>query len=466
MQIWTAEEAAKATGGKLHGSSDWAAFSISIDSRFTRKGDLFIALRGTKSDGHDYIREAFLKGASAVMAERLPNNFPESSPVLLVDDCITALRKLAEYRRAESEAKIIAVTGSVGKTSTKEMLNVAFSSLGITHVSAGNNNNEIGVPLSIAKMPKDTEFGIFEVGMNHAGEISPLSKLLKPHLAIITTIAEVHMEFFHNLEGIADAKAEIFDGLEKDAFAVINRDTEFFDKLSKIARKKGVKEIISFGEDFTSDIRLVDHNSSSSGSAVHCKAGFDEFSYNISARGKHVAINSLAVLAAVKALGHNLHDAAESLSSFTSQKGRGQILHSDINGGKITIIDESYNASPVAVRAALSNLGDIECQGRRIAVIGDMLELGEKSQAMHESLAPDILHNGIDVVFTVGEMSKHLLRKLPDAKKGESFSTSSEAMNALERFLKAGDVILIKASNGIGLGKLVEELARSKADAL
>ena len=247
MIVWTADEAQKATYCKLLGQDNWEAMGISIDSRVVKKGDLFIALKGLKSDGHDYIREAFLKGAAAVMVEHLPPNFSTLSPVMMVDNCLDALYRMAIYRRIQSRAKIIAVTGSVGKTSTKEMLNVAFSNFGLTHYSFGNNNNEIGVPLSLARMPKDAEFGIFELGMNHKNEISPLSKLVRPAVAIITNVAEVHIENFPSLEGIADAKGEIFDGMDKEGYAVLPADSEFFHYLTKKAWDRKV-DIISFGE--------------------------------------------------------------------------------------------------------------------------------------------------------------------------------------------------------------------------
>ena len=460
MQIWTGLEAQQATGGKLSGPENWAAFSISIDSRTTRKGDLFIALRGTKTDGHDYIREAFLKGAAAIMVEKLPDNFPATAPVLLVPDCIKALQQLAQYRRAQSKAKIIAVTGSVGKTSTKEMLNVVFSSLGLTHVSAGNNNNEIGAPLSLAKMPLDVDYAIFELGMNHADEIATLTKLVQPHIAIITNVEEVHIEnFADGINGVANAKSEIFEGLTgENPVAILNKDNQFFDMLSAKARACGAKQIISFGEDFMSDMRLVEHSQSGTGNVVHCKFGFDEFGYHISARGKHMAINSLAVLAAVKAVGANVKDAASALSSFSAQKGRGQILHIDVADGKILVIDESYNASPVSMRAALANLGDMTISGRKIAVIGDMLELGDKAGELHENLAADIIRDGIDKVFTVGNLSKRLFNMLPPHLQGKALEKASEVTPELEKFVSAGDAVLFKASNGTGLTKCIDEL--------
>jgi UDP-N-acetylmuramoyl-tripeptide--D-alanyl-D-alanine ligase len=273
----------------------------------------------------------------------------------------------------------------------------------------------------------------------------------------------VHIENFANgIDGIADAKGEIFEGLTgENSVAILNKDNQFFDMLSAKARDCGATEIISFGEDFMSDIRLVDYSQSGTGNVVHCKVGFDEFGYHISARGKHMAINSLAVLASVKAVGANVKEAASALSSFSAQKGRGQILHIDLaNGnssGKILVIDESYNASPVSMRAALANLGDMTITGRKIAVIGDMLELGEKAGELHEALAADILRDGVDKVFTVGNLSKRLFNLLPPHLQGKALAEASEVMPELEKFVQTGDAVLFKASNGTGLSKCVEE---------
>ena len=463
MIIWQAQEAQEATNGRLLGDSNWQAYSICIDSRIVKKGDLFIALKGTKTDGHDYIREAFIKGAAAVMVERLPQNFPTLSPVLLVENCIEALYRLALYRRQESQAKLVAVTGSVGKTSTKEMLNIALSNFGITHASAGNNNNEIGAPLSLARMPKDSDFGIFELGMNHANEISPLSKLVRPKVSIITTVAEVHIENFPNLGGIAEAKSEIFDGMEKGGTAILPADNEFFEFLCQKAENKGLN-IISFGESENATVRLVEHKDKIRESSIKATLNGVPLEYNISARGKHMALNSLAVLGAVFALECDVDEAANSLSNFSATQGRGQILQSQIDGKKYLLIDDSYNASPVSMRAAIGNLGAIEAKGRRVAILGDMLELGEKSEQLHESLIPDLVRNQIDIVFTVGPVSKIICEKIPARSRGGSFASVDEIMPMVASFIKNDDVVLVKSSHGTGLYKLVEYLTKQNTE--
>lgn len=457
MIIWTAEEAQKATNCKLLGQEGWEALSICIDSRLTKKGDLFVALKGTKTDGHDYIREAFIKGAAAVMVEHLPQNFPSLSPVMMVENCIDALYSMALFRRIQSEAKIIAVTGSVGKTSTKEMLNIAFSNFGLTHYSFGNNNNEIGAPLSLARMPKDAEFGIFELGMNHKNEISPLSKLVRPAIAVITNVAEVHIENFDSLDGIAAAKAEIFDGMDREGVAVLNADGEYFEYLSKKARQRKVK-VVSFGEAENADIRLMEHKDKLKESYIHAKIFDTEIAFNIAARGKHMAINALAALAAVHAAGLDVQEAAASLSAFSASAGRGQIVHVKIGGKPVTLIDDSYNASPLSMRVAIENLGAIEAKGRRVAVIGDMLELGEKAGQLHIALASDISRNQIDKVFTVGQNSRLLFENLPKRVQGRAVETSDEILAVLEEEIKADDVVLLKSSHGTGLYKVAAKL--------
>lgn len=470
MKIWTAQQAAKATGGKLLGNSDWEVYSISIDSRLTKKGDLFIALKGNKTDGHDYIREAFLKGAHAVMVEKTMAGFPSSTPLIQVDDCIDALYHLAMQRRQQTKAKIIALTGSVGKTSTKEMLSMVFSSFGITHATLGNLNNEIGAPLSIARMPLDAEFGIFELGMNHLGEISPLSQLVKPRIAIITTVEEVHIENFNSIEEIAMAKAEIFEGMEGGGTAILNADNQFFDYLGNKARDKNL-QVIGFGSGGKANVKLLEYKENQKDAFVLARIAGKDIGYHISAKGRHMAMNSLAALTAVHAAGEDVEEAAQSLSSFSATAGRGQILQltwprENNSGGKITLIDDSYNASPVSMRAALGNLGAITTNGRRIAVLGDMLELGPKSPQFHESLLQDVLHNQVDIVYTVGPMSKLLFDKLPQKMKGASVETANEILPILEKSLQAGDAVLVKSSHGTGLYKIVEQLTKAKEHAI
>ena len=461
MIIWTAQDAQKATGGKLLGDENWQALSVCIDSRLVKKGDLFVALKGNKTDGHDYIREAFIKGAAAVMVERLLPGFSQFSPILQVDDCIRGLYGMALFRRIQSRAKIIAVTGSVGKTSTKDMLNIAFSHFGLTHYSFGNNNNEIGVPLSLARMPVDSEFGIFELGMNHSGEISQLTKLVRPMIAIITTVAEVHIENFKSVQDIAAAKAEIFDGMDKEGTAILNADNEFFEFLSKKAKTRKLN-IISFGEAETANIRLMQHKDKLKKSFIHASVFGREIGFDISARGKHMALNALSALAAVHASGLDVEEAAASLSAFNAGAGRGQISHINFDGKEITLIDDSYNASPLSMRTALENLGAIESKTRKIAVLGDMLELGDKSLLLHLALEADIIRNRIDKVYTVGENSRKLLERLPEKIRGTAFNKVDEVLPVLKKELQNNDTVLIKSSHGTGLYVLSEKLNPSK----
>ena len=459
MIIWTAQEAQKATGCKLLGEQNWEAMSICIDSRLAKKGDLFVALKGTKTDGHDYIREAFLKGAAAIMVERAPQNFSQFSPMMQVENCIDALYSMALFRRIQSTAKIIAVTGSVGKTSTKDMLNIAFANFGLTHYSFGNNNNEIGAPLSLARMPQDAEYGIFELGMNHPGEIAPLSKLIRPSIAVITTVAEVHIENFKSMQDVAAAKSEIFEGMDKEGTAILNADNEFYEFLFRKARARKLRTI-SFGEAENADVRLLEHKDKLKKSFVLASIAGREIGFDISARGKHMALNALAALAAVHAAGLNIEEAAASLSAFSASAGRGQISHITLGDKNITLLDDSYNASPLSMRTALENLGAIETKGRRVAVIGDMLELGDKSLSLHLALESDILRNQIDKVYTVGENFGKLLERLPKKTQGQAFATVDEVIQTLQSELKNDDVVLIKSSHGTGLYKLADKLTK------
>jgi UDP-N-acetylmuramoyl-tripeptide--D-alanyl-D-alanine ligase len=465
MTIWTSQEAAAATQGKLIGNPEWEVFGISIDSRLVKKGDLFVALKGTKTDGHDYLREAFLKGANAVMVERPANGLLASSSVLQVPNCIEALYHLSMHRRANSHAKFIGVTGSVGKTSTKELLNLAFSSFGITHATQGNNNNDIGVPLTLARMPLDTDYAIIEMGMNHAGEISPLSQLAKPDISIITNVEEVHIENFENIQGIADAKAEIFDGMAPGSTAILNADNQFFDYLTSKANEANVK-IVSFGISPRATVKMKNYSEDAKEATIFARIGGKDVTYTLQAKGRHMALNSLVALAAVHALGLDVNEAAENISQFAGAAGRGQILQVPFDGGKITVIDDSYNASPVSMRAALSNLGALTPTGRRIAVLGDMLELGNKSAELHKSLLSDILHNNVDLVFTVGPMSKLLFDTLPQKIKGEAVASANDILPVLQKNLKAGDAVLIKSSHGTGLYKTANDLTHPKEHAI
>ncbi|PJB71573.1 MAG: UDP-N-acetylmuramoylalanyl-D-glutamyl-2, 6-diaminopimelate--D-alanyl-D-alanine ligase [Alphaproteobacteria bacterium CG_4_9_14_3_um_filter_47_13] len=449
--IWTSAEAEKATGGKCQG--DWTAASLSIDTRTLQKGALFIALEGEHGDGHDYVARALEKGAVAAMVSRVPEGVSDPSRLLMVDDTVKALGDLAQAARYRSGAKVIAVTGSVGKTGTKEMLALAFGALGQTHASRASYNNHWGVPYSLAGMHAGTDTGIFEIGMNHIGEITPLSKMVRPDIAIITTVAPVHMEHFSSLEEIADAKAEIFDGMGHGGVAILNRDNEFFPRLKAKAQTHGIK-VLSFGEAMEADARLMDCLEAANGSRVKAEILAEEISFFIPVPGRHIVGNALAVLLAVKVAGGDLGKAAKALESFDGVSGRGKREYLDIGDpdNPLILIDESYNASPVAMKAAFKVLALIDPGrgGRRIAVLGDMYELGKQAAQYHADLALPLKAADVHLVYTCGSLMKNLYDHLPQDRRGAHRDDSADLAQIVPEVLSPGDVVMVKGSRGGG----------------
>ena len=456
--LWTWQAATAATGAKV--SQGWQARGVSIDSRTVAIGDLFVALKGPNFDGHDYVAGAFDAGAAVAMVTRRPSDVADDANLIIVDDTMDGLSALARYRRAQSEARIVAVTGSVGKTGVKEALAYLLGRVGATHASAGNLNNQIGAPLSLARMPVGSEYGVFELGMNHAGEIQPLSRLVRPHVAIVTTVAPVHMEFFDSIEGIAEAKAEIFSGVESLGAAIINRDNPQFDLLARRAREAGIVNIIGFGSHADARFRLVSVDSGGEGSRI--EAAFDgrKLKYRLALPGRHQAHNSLAVLAAIHAVGADVFDAARAIGDIQPPKGRG--ARHTVKAGKIEflLIDDSYNASPVSMAAALRVLADIprSRSGRRIAVLGDMLELGHDEEKFHRDMANDAEAAGVDLVFASGRRMAAMYDALPEKLRGGRADTSSDLSPMVSEALRDGDVVLVKGSAGAKTALIVRDL--------
>jgi len=456
--LWTAQDAATATGGTTSGI--WQAEGISIDSRTTRPGDLFIALQGPNFDGHDYVAAALDKGAVGALVHRLPQDLEEDSRLLLVGDTMEGLRGLARFARARSEARIIAVTGSVGKTSTKEMLKLALSAQGPTHASAGSLNNHWGVPLSLALLPPGARFAVFEIGMNHAGEIIPLTRLVRPHVAVVTTVEAAHMEFFTSTLDIAYAKAEIFAGLEPGGIAVLPRDNAHYALLVEAAEAKGAR-CVSFGHHLDALARLIDVAIDSDGTRVFSLIQDRPQAYLIGVVGVQWAVNSLAVLLASDAVGADLPTAAKSLAGMSAPKGRGQRHRIRLAPELvIELIDESYNASPVSVRAAIAALAAVKPRkgGRRIAVLGDMLELGPQSLKLHTDLAESLRERAIDLVFTAGPLTAALYEALPTVMRGGQAENSDALAPLVRSHLRNGDLVMIKGSAGSRMGRIVESL--------
>lgn len=456
--LWTAQEAANATQGEAVG--DWIASGVSIDTRTLNPGDLFTALRGPNHDGHDHVKDALDKGAAAAVVERQYTDAPSGAGLLCVDDTEQALRDLAAQARARTSAQICGVTGSVGKTGTKELLSAALGAQGNVSATAGNLNNHFGLPLSLARMPSDTDYGVFEMGMNHAGEISPLSKLARPHVAMIMNVEAVHIEHFDNIEGIANAKSEIFDGLVEGGTAVISRDTPFFDKLAARARACGATKVWGFGMHSLSNARFLAADPTPTGQHVQASIGSKHLMYDLNMRGRHWAINTLGVLAAVASMGADLDAAAQALIHVKPPKGRGQIHKVKSEDGVFTIVDETYNASPVAVRAAMNVLKSTSPRrgGRRVVVLGDMLELGDDTEKEHMSLVGDITAHDFDLVFACGEHMPAILNGLPDDMRGGTASSSDELAGLVAKRVRSGDIVLIKGSFGSQMGKIVDRL--------
>lgn len=450
--IWTNVEAEKVTGGTATGR--WLAAGVSIDSRTVKSGDLFIAIRGEKADGHNYARAAIENGAVAVVVDQDVEGIP-ADKILKVADTFKAMQDLGVASRARSAAKIIAVTGSVGKTGTKEMLGRAFSALGQTHYSEKSLNNHWGVPLSLSRMHVGCDFGIFEMGMNHEGEIEPLSKMVRPHVAIITTIAGVHAGNFEDgLNGIARAKAEIFAGMDEHGIAILNRDNSQFYMLKELAQKSGIKKIFSFGKSEESDAVLKDCLIASNGTRVTAIILGEEITFTMKDAGEHIALNALSVLLSAKLLGGDLETAAAALKGIEPYAGRGKREYIDLGDPEnpVTLIDESYNASPVAMEAAFKVMALIDPGrgGRRIAILGDMYELGNNAAQMHRDLALPLQAAGVDLVYTCGPLMKNLYDAIPEQNRGAHRDESPELAQIVPDVLTPGDVVLIKGSRGGG----------------
>ncbi len=466
--LWHPQEFLTAIDGRLIGRAPDAVTGISIDSRTVQKGEAFFAITGDRFDGHNFVAAALKAGASvAIVAEdRLQSIDPGTGSLIAVDDPLVALTGLAAAARARSRAKIIAITGSVGKTGTKEMLRLALSANGATHASRASFNNHWGVPLSLARMPRDTRFGIFEVGMNHAGEITPLARLVRPHIAIVTTVAAAHLEAFRDISEIAEAKAEIFLGLEPGGTAILNRDNGQTDLLVDRARAVGAR-LVFFGRDARADARLEKSIIRDDCSCITASIAGHEVACKIGAPGEHLVDNGLAVLAAAAEAGADLAIAALALAEFEAPKGRGERITLKAGDGRIMLIDESYNANPASMRAAIALLRDsaVEKGGRRIAVLGDMLELGDDSAALHSGLAEALDAAAIDRVFLAGEMMKALWEALPPALRG-AYENDSEALKPIVLGeVRPGDAVMIKGSLGSRMGLLVDALTTRYATA-
>jgi UDP-N-acetylmuramoyl-tripeptide--D-alanyl-D-alanine ligase len=460
--LWTTADMAAAMRAERQGALPETISGLSIDTRTLNRGEAFFAIKGDARDGHEFVSTALNAGAGlAVVSKARRGDYPADAPLLIVDDVLDALRHLARAARARSQAKIVAVTGSVGKTSTKEALRLALFADGETHASAASYNNHWGVPLSLARLPQSATYAVFEIGMNHAGEITPLTRLVRPHIAIITSIAPVHLEFFGTLEKIAEAKAEIFLGVEPGGTAVLNRDNAQFDQLARAAKTAGVGCVVSFGEHAQPDARLIKCALKEECSCVEANILGEPVTYKVGAPGRHLVVNSLAVLAAASLAGADLALAALALNRLEPAAGRGTRITLSVPGGTALLIDESYNANPASMRAALDLLGQapVGPRGRRIAVLGDMLELGAQGATLHRELGEAAARNA-ELVYCSGPLMRALWDALPASRRGSYAENAAALEPAVLDAVHAGDAVMVKGSFGSKMGPIVKALER------
>ena len=465
--LWTSAEAARAAGGTS--TTDWTATGVSIDTRTLKPGDLFVALTDAR-DGHEFVATALAKGAAAALVSGIPEGTSPQSPLLIVKDVLAALTRLGAAGRARTKARVVAVTGSVGKTSTKEMLRAILSGQGRVHAAEASYNNHWGVPLTLARMPRDTDFAVIEIGMNHPGEIAPLARLARPHVALITSIAAAHLEAFANLEGIAREKAAICEGLEPGGTAVLPADLETSGLLAEIARAHHAK-VVTFGSSAAADYHLTSATLTDSVTIVRAEHGGQAFLFKVLSPGRHFAMNGLGALAVAQALGLDPVISATDLGRWTPPQGRGtreRILLDPVEGLGFDLFDDAFNANPASMAAALDVLIASQPQdgpgrisaGRRIAILGDMLELGPTESALHRAVAS---HPGLDKVTTihcVGPRMKALHALLPRAQRGCWVEDVTELLPRVRSLIDAGDVVLVKGSKGIKVSLVVDALKK------
>jgi UDP-N-acetylmuramoyl-tripeptide--D-alanyl-D-alanine ligase len=456
--LWTHADLQAGLGAIVVGAPPAGVSGMSIDTRTIGAGDLFFALAGENRDGHGFV-EAALKAGAAAAVVTAPNvsALQHAGPLYVVDDVLAAMERLGKASRARMHGRVVAVTGSVGKTSTKEALRHVLARQGDTHASIASYNNHWGVPLTLARMPAHTRYGVFEIGMNHPFEIIPLAGFVQPHVAIITTVEPVHLEHFNAVTGIADAKGEIFAGLLPGGIAILNRDNPHYDRMKAHAAASAAGRIVSFGEHEAADVRLLKIALTPERSAVEARIHGRTVAFQVGAPGRHMALNALAVLAAADALGADLAMAALSLADLTAGSGRGQRTELTAPGGTFTLLDESYNANPASMRASMALLAqlDVGLRGRRIAVLGDMLELGPAGPEMHASLADVAVANNIDLVFAAGPLMRNLWDRLPAERRGGYAATSAELQSMVVAALQAGDAVMVKGSLGSRMGPIV-----------
>lgn len=451
MSLWTSTDAAAATGGRA--TTDWVADGISIDTRTIRPGDLFVALKDVR-DGHDFVAQALEKGANAALVSRIPEGVSPDAPLLVTDDVLPALEALGRAARARTKARVLAITGSVGKTSTKDMAAAALSPQGRVHAAEASLNNHWGVPLTLARMPADTDWAILELGMNHPGEIAPLSRMARPHVAMITTVGAAHMEAFGSLEGIAVEKASIFEGLEPAGHAILPEDLTVTQILRDAADRAGAI-VVGFGRDGMA--KPVSSKVADGETRVRARVLGETLDFTLATAGAHFVMNAVGVLAAVTALGADPKASARGLATWRPYKGRGGVERI----GGITLIDDSYNANPTSLAAGLATL-DAMPPGRRVAILGDMLELGEDEFALHRAIADYPQMQGVALVHACGPRMRHLIDALAEEKRGIWSEDAADLCARARELVRDGDVVFVKGSKGSRVAGVVDAIRRAR----
>ncbi|MEZ6022492.1 MAG: UDP-N-acetylmuramoyl-tripeptide--D-alanyl-D-alanine ligase [Hyphomonadaceae bacterium] len=461
--LWTAAEAAHAAGGRLINGEGWQVKGVSIDTRTLEPGDLFVALKDVR-DGHDFLAQAFVSGASAALISDVAKA-DGLGPCLVVGDVLDGLRKLGEVARDRSGARRVAITGSVGKTSTKEALAHCLAASGPTHRSVKSYNNHWGVPLTLARMPKESRFGVFEIGMNHRGEVLPLTQLVQPHAALVTTIAPAHVENLGSLEAVADEKADIYAGLEPGGAAIVPNEAPHASRLIEAAERNGAN-LIRFGRHEACEARLLAFEMREGHSIAEAEILGRTIRYRIGAEGAHWALNSVAALAAVDVVDGDVEAAAEALGELRAVDGRGVATRITAPFGAFLLVDDSYNANPASMAAAFATLGarNPEAGGRRVAALGDMLELGPDERAYHAGLATPLDKAGVDLVFAAGPRMAALMEALPPSRRGGYAETADALIPIIAGSLRAGDIVLVKGSNGSKMSRVVSALTQLQGD--
>lgn len=461
--LWTAAEAARATGGKLVNGEAWAANGVSIDTRSLEPGDLFVALKDAR-DGHDFLAQAFVSGASAALISD-ESKADGLGPCIVVHDVLLGLRKLGVAARERCAAKRVAVTGSVGKTSTKEALAVCLSASGATHRSVKSYNNHWGVPLTLSRMAAASEFAVFEIGMNHRGEILPLTQLVRPHAALVTTIAPAHVENLGSLEAVADEKGDIYAGLEPGGAALVPNEAPHASRLIDAAERAGAS-IIRFGRNRECEARLLRFDMDETGSTAEAEILGRAIRYRVGVEGAHWALNSLASLAAVDVVGADVEAAAHALEHLRAFDGRGTAQKINAAFGSFLLVDDAYNANPASMAAAFATLAARKPGpgGRRIAALGDMLELGPDERAYHAGLATPLDEAGVDLVFAAGPRMAALMEALPPSRRGGYAENADALIPIISSALKPGDIVLVKGSNSSRMSRVVSALAALKGE--